>query len=67
MVVHQKLHPTHVTELVILRLHYLIAFSQDIIYIPWFFGRVHLANEVIDPQDEGAYHGEETEKVTSVG
>lgn len=35
--------------------------------LPWFFSGVHLTNEVFDPQDQSADHGEETEEVSSVG
>lgn len=41
--------------------------SMSLGILPWFFSRVHLADEVIDPQDECAHHGEETEEVSSVG
>ena len=34
--------------------------------LPWFFGGVHLTDEVLDPQDESADHGEEPEEVTGV-
>lgn len=36
-------------------------------FVPWLFGCVHLPDEVINPEDERAYHGEESEKVTCVG